>query len=198
MTAKPTSLARRGVQAVAIGASAGGIDALFTVLQGLPASLPVPVLVVLHLPPGHESRLPEIFNARVRLRAVEASPGDTLSPGTIYFAPADYHLLVEPDHTLSISCEPPVHYSRPAIDLLFESAAAAYGHALLAIVLTGANEDGARGLASVRERGGFAVVQDPAEALHATMPRAALDVAGADLVLPLAAIHDLLSTLIRP
>jgi two-component system chemotaxis response regulator CheB len=180
---KPPSLARRGVQAIAIGASAGGIDALFTLLQGLPSSLPVPVLVVLHLPPGHESRLPEIFNARLRLRAVEASPGDTLSPGTIYFAPADYHLLVEPDHTLSLSCEPPVHYSRPAIDLLFESAAAAYGRALLAIV---------------RERGGFAVVQDPAQALHATMPRAALELAGADLVLPLAAIHDLLSTLIRP
>lgn len=198
MKRQAPTLAGRGIEAVVIGASAGGIDALFGVLQGLPVNFGAPILVVLHLPPSHESHLSEIFSTRLRRPAVEARPGDALEPGTLYFAPADYHLLVERDRTLSLSCEPPVHFSRPAIDLLFESAAEAWGRGLLAIVLTGANDDGARGLARVRERGGVAVVQDPAQALHATMPRAALDLAGADLVLPLAAIQELLCTLNRP
>ncbi|MEJ7928605.1 chemotaxis protein CheB [Ramlibacter sp. AN1015] len=188
----------RRIEALAIGASAGGIDALFTVLAGLTRPTCAPVIVVLHLPAAHESRLAEIFAARLPLQVREALPGSRLEPGWLYFAPPDYHLLVEADRSFSLSCEPPVHYSRPAIDLLFESCAEAYGPGLAAVVLTGANEDGAQGLARVRERGGLAVVQDPREAQHAAMPQAALDLAGADLVLPLAAIQELLPTLICP
>ncbi|TFY99567.1 chemotaxis protein CheB [Ramlibacter rhizophilus] len=191
------ALARRRLGCVAIGASAGGIDALFTVLEDLPASGPVPLVCVLHLPTGHDSKLAEIFGARLRLRVTEARPGERLAAGTLYFAPADYHLLVEPDRSFSLSCEAPINYSRPAIDALFDSCAEAFGPALLALLLTGANDDGARGLARVRAAGGLAVVQDPAEAQHPAMPQAALDRAGADLVLPLSRIRELLATLMR-
>lgn len=187
--------AQRPIQAVAIGASAGGIDALFAMLGGLSGDRLPPVVIVLHLPPGHESRLPEIFGARLRLQVSEARPGESLQPGRVYFAPPDYHLLVEPEQTFSLSCEPPVNYSRPAVDLLFESCADAFGPGLLAIILTGANDDGARGLARVREAGGIAIVQAPDEAQHGTMPQAAIARAGADLVLPLAGIHEFLATL---
>ncbi|MBL0421684.1 chemotaxis protein CheB [Ramlibacter sp. AW1] len=187
-----------GLQALAIGASAGGIDALMVILASLPAETRVPIVVVLHLPAGHDSQLAEIFGARLPLQSCEAQPGEPLLPGHLYFAPADYHLLIEPDGTFSLSCEPPVHFSRPSIDLLFESGAEAFGERFAALVLTGANEDGARGLARVRECGGLALVQDPAEAAHAAMPRAALVRAGADQVLTLAELHDLLPKLICP
>jgi two-component system, chemotaxis family, protein-glutamate methylesterase/glutaminase len=182
----------RRIQAVAIGASAGGIDALFRLTTNLPAAFALPIVAVVHLPEGHVSRLPEIFSARLALRVEEARPGAPLSPGTLYFAAPGYHLLVEPQRTFSLSCEPPVRFSRPAIDLLFESCAEAYGEALLALVLTGANDDGARGLRRVRECGGLAVVQDPGEAVHRTMPDEAIKRAGPQAVLSLAEMHSLL------
>jgi two-component system chemotaxis response regulator CheB len=184
-------------EAVAIGASAGGIDALFAILHDLEAPMTAPVVIVLHLPEQHESRLVQVFASRSQVPVEEPQPHAPLQPGTVYFAPPGYHLLVESDRTFSLSCDAPVLFSRPSIDVLFESCADAYGSGLLAMVLTGANEDGARGLAQVKAQGGLTAVQDPATALHAVMPDAAIRAAEPDFVLPLAGLRSLLHTVVR-
>lgn len=183
--------------AVAIGASAGGIDALFTLLDGLAPPMDAAVVVVLHLPPQHDSQLVQLFGHRTGVPVQEAQPRAPVRGGTVYVAPAGYHLLVEQDRTFSLSCDPPVLFSRPSIDVLFESCAEAYGPQLLGMILTGANEDGAAGLAAVKRQGGMAAVQDPAEAAHPTMPEAALQAAGPDFVLPLSGLRALLHTVVR-
>ncbi|QJE98767.1 chemotaxis protein CheB [Luteolibacter luteus] len=161
--------------AVVIGASVGAIGALGTLLPELPADFPMPVLVVVHIPPEGRSSLPELFASRCALPVKEAEDKEEILPGTIYFAPANYHLLVEPDFRIALSNEEPVLFSRPAIDLLFESAADAYGTSLTGVILTGASSDGAHGLAAVAQSGGTALVQDPATAEGQVMPLAALD-----------------------
>jgi two-component system, chemotaxis family, protein-glutamate methylesterase/glutaminase len=181
---------------VAIGTSAGGIDALLALLQDLQPPLAAPVVVVLHLPPDHESRLVEVFAHRLQIPVVEAQPHAPVRPGALHFAPPGYHLLVERDFSFSLSCDAPVLFSRPSIDVLFESCAEACGERLLGMVLTGANEDGARGLARIRALGGLTAVQDPAEAAHSTMPEAAVRVAAPDFVLPLAGLRGLLHTVL--
>ncbi|MBG6075218.1 chemotaxis protein CheB [Polaromonas sp. CG_9.11] len=180
------------VKAVVIGASAGGVDALMDILPGLPASFGVPLVVVLHLSESHHSQLAEIFQRRMFLQVREAADKETLVPGTLYFAPPGYHLLVETDHSLSLSCEAQVHFSRPSIDVLMESAADAYGLHLAGIVLTGANADGAKGLDKIGRQGGLTVVQDPAEARMPVMPEAAIRLRQPDLILDLKSIHRLL------
>lgn len=186
------------VDAVLVGASAGGIDALLVVLQGAQLGRRVPVIVVLHLPAGHDSRLAELFAARLGVPVREAEGHAPVQGGTLYFAPPGYHLLIEPDHTFSLSCDPPVHFSRPSIDVMFESGALAYGPHVAGIVLTGANEDGAAGLRRIRQCGGLAVVQDPREAVQSAMPRAAIEAADPDYVLGLDAIRALLQRLLLP
>ena len=185
------------VEAVAIGASAGGIDALFALLRDLQPPFRGSVMIVLHLPEDHESRLVEVFASRLAIDVQEARPGATVGSGKIYFAPPGYHLLVEADRTFALSCDPPVLFSRPSIDVLMESCADVYGPELAGIVLTGANEDGARGLAAVKAAGGMAAVQDPKEAQHSTMPLAAIAAADPDFVLPLAGLRTLLQTVVR-
>ena len=160
--------------AVVIGASAGAIDALGAILPALPADYPLPVLVVVHVPAHRQSMLAELFGGRCALTVKEAEDKESVLPGTIYFAPSDYHLLVEPDFTLSLSSDEPILFSRPAIDVLFQSAADAYGDGLTGIILTGANSDGAEGLRAVLASGGTGFVQDPESAQGAAMPRAAL------------------------
>ena len=184
-------------EAVAIGASAGGIDALFTLLEGLQAPMHASIVIVLHLPEDHDSRLVEVFASRVGVPVEEARPHAPAQAGTVYFAPPGYHLLAEADRSFSLSCDPPVLYSRPSIDVLLESCAEAWGPTLLGMVLTGANEDGAWGLAQVKARGGLAAVQDPDEALHRAMPAAAIAAADPDYVLPLAGLKSLLHTAVR-
>ena len=186
---------RHDADLVAIGASAGGIDALFTMLKDLPAPYPVPVVTVLHLPEGHESQLAEVFGRRLNRPVQEAQAHAPIEPGVFYFAPPGYHLLVDNDRTFSLSCDPPVFYSRPSIDVLLESVADAYGERAVAIVLTGANSDGAQGLLRVKQAGGLALVQDPAEAAYPAMPQAAIDAAGPDYVLPLPALRTVLQRL---
>lgn len=188
---------RRPVDAVAIGASAGGIDALFQLFEGLAPPVDAALVVVLHLPEDHESRLAQIFGHRLAIPVAEAEPGAPVEPGHLYFAPGGYHLLVEEDRTFALSCDPPVLFSRPSIDVLLESCADVYGRLLAGIVLTGANEDGARGLAGVKAAGGLTAVQDPSEAPYPTMPQAALDVAHPDYILPLAGLRTLLHTVVR-
>ena len=186
---------RHAARAVAIGASAGGMDALLTLLPGLPASYALPIIVVLHQADNRNSLLSPVFAARTALRVREAADKESLAPGTLYFAPPGYHLLLEADRTFSLSCDAPVHFSRPAIDVLFESAADALGAGLAAVLLTGANEDGAAGLAHVGRAGGLTVVQDPDEARHPEMPRAALALRAPDYVLALPGIQALIANL---
>jgi len=190
--------ATRRIEAVVIGASAGGFEALLAVLGRLPASYPMPLVAVLHLPENHESRLAELFGYRLSLQVREARDKETLAPGILYFAPAGYHLSIETDRSFSLSCEERVSYARPSIDVLFASAADAYGKSLAAVLLTGANYDGANGLAGIRIAGGLTIVQDPASAEVATMPEAAIRRMTPDLILPLSEIHSLLRQLGAP
>jgi two-component system chemotaxis response regulator CheB len=189
------ALAGRRIEAVVIGASAGGVEALGALLPSLPAGYGLPVFCILHLPGDRESRLAELFGERLPLPVREAADKEGIAPGTVYFAGAGYHLSVEKDFTFSLSCEPPVHYARPAIDVLMESSADAYGPGLVGILLTGANHDGAEGMARIHASGGLTVVQDPADAQVATMPKSAIDRFTPHLILPLARIGALLPML---
>jgi len=185
------------VEAIVIGASAGGVEALLHILSPLRAGFALPIIVVLHLPDERRSQLAQVFARRVALPVLEACDKTPVEAGTLYFATPGYHLSVEQDRSFSLSLEPRVHHSRPAIDYLFESAADAYGPSLAAVLLTGANQDGAHGLARVKQRGGLTIVQDPEDAQVATMPQAALDRHQPDHILPIRGIGRLLVELER-
>lgn len=161
-------------RAIAIGGSAGSIEVLGQALPALAPALGAPVIVVLHLPREQPSLLCDIFVRRCRLAVCEAQDKEPLEAGTIYFAPPDYHVLVDTGPTLALSIAPPVHFSRPSIDVLFESAADVYGAGLTAVLLSGANADGAQGLAAVQRAGGRTIVQSPESARAPAMPEAAL------------------------
>ena len=162
------------LQAVVIGASAGGVHALLQVLPALPDDFPAAILVVVHIPPRRDNALVALLAEKCRLNVKEAEDKEPILPGTIYMGPPDYHLLVESDGTIALSSDEAVNHSRPAIDVLFESAADAFGDRLAGIIMTGANHDGARGLRAVCDAGGHAIVQAPATAEVAYMPEAAL------------------------
>ncbi|WP_274630983.1 chemotaxis protein CheB [Arvimicrobium flavum] len=179
-------------EAVVIGASAGALDALSIILPALPADFRLPILVVVHVPPDRRSIMADLFRSKCQLLVREAEDKEPIRGGTIYFAPPDYHLLVEVDRSLSLSSDEPVLFSRPSIDVLFESAADAYGVGLIAIVLTGANQDGANGLRAVGEAGGTAIVQNPDDAFASAMPEAARNMCPSARVLSLEAIAQYL------
>ncbi|WP_148717285.1 chemotaxis protein CheB [Chitinolyticbacter meiyuanensis] len=182
-------------QAVVIGASAGGIDALLRVLPALPASYPLPVIVVIHLSDRYPSLLAQLFAARMALPVHEAEDKQPIEAGHVYFAPPGYHLLVERNRHFALSIDAPVHYSRPAIDVLFASAADAYGAGLVGVLLTGANADGAAGLAAIARCGGRVWVQSPAEATVSAMPEAALKATKPDAIVTLDQLATLLVAL---
>lgn len=188
----------RNVELVAIGASAGGVEAVGQLLSALPADFKPAVLVVLHLPPEGPNALPSVFARKCARPVKEAEDKEPLTSGTVYVAPSDYHLLVEPDRSLSLSRDEVRHYSRPSIDMLFESAALAYRDRALAILLTGANADGAEGMKQICECGGRAWVQDPAEAFSATMPEAAIQMIDPERVTTLSIMASCLGQLNRP
>lgn len=183
--------------AIVVGASAGGVEALLRVFAALPQGFQIPILVVLHLPDERRSHLAEVFAMRLHREVREGRDKDSIEPGIIYVAGPGYHLSVERDFTLSLSQEERVHYSRPAIDMLFGSAADAYGSQLVGVLMTGANEDGAKGLAAVKRQGGLTIVQDPAEAQVSVMPLAALKLHCPDHILSLNGIGSLLAKLER-
>lgn len=183
------------IQAVAIGASAGGVQALLHILPSLPTGYPFPVLIVVHVPPDRDNALVPLFESKCRIRVKEAEDKEPALPGVVYFAPSDYHLLVEADGSLSLSSDELVNHSRPSIDVLLESAADALGPGLAGVVLTGANEDGALGLRAVADAGGLAIVEDPAHAYVATMPAAALRACASAKIMKLEAIASYLSSL---
>jgi len=179
-------------RAVVIGASAGAVEALSHILPALPADYPLPILIVVHIPPDRKNMLAPLFQAKCRMVVREAEDKEPALGGVIYFAPPDYHLLVETEGTLSLSTDDLVLYSRPSIDVLFESAADAFGAALVGVVLTGANEDGAKGLKAIADAGGTALVEDPLSAYVNTMPIAALKECATARAMPLTAIADCL------
>lgn len=186
---------QRGAGVVAIGASAGGVEALRAVVAGLPPDLPAAVLVVLHIPRYAPSALPGILDRSGPLPTVPAMHGSLARPGTIYVAPADHHLLLRDGH-LQLSVGPTENGHRPAIDPLFRSAARAYGPGAIGVVLSGSRDDGAAGLAVIVERGGQAIVQEPDEALHRSMPVHALEQVAVAHVIPAAKIGALLGELV--
>ena len=183
--------------AVIIGASAGALDALSLILPRLGSDFPLPIVVVVHVPPDKRSVLAAIFDAKCRLRAVEAEDKEPLEAGVIYFAPPDYHLLIEDRDTIALSNEDQVLFSRPSIDVAFESAAEVWGKALTGIVLTGANQDGASGLKAIAAAGGTAIVQDPREAYARAMPEAAIEACPDALVLKAGGIVSYLQSVSR-
>ncbi|MDB5755540.1 MAG: uncharacterized protein JWR56_1968 [Massilia sp.] len=191
------ALAARAPKAIIVAGSAGGVEALMKLLPGLPAGMRVPLICMLHLPANRHSLLAELFAERLDVPVREAADKQPVEDGTVYFAGSGYHLSVEHDRTFSLSCEPPVHFARPAIDVLMSSAADVYGAGLAAILLTGANHDGADGMAQIHARGGLTVVQDPADAQVSTMPQQAIERDRPDLVLPLAGIRELLQLLVE-
>ena len=193
-TPLPEPVYRRAqpIEAVVIGTSAGGLAALSVLVHGLGPAGRLPLLVVQHVPANGATLLVDIFQRKTALRVKEAEEKEQIAAGTLYFAVPGYHLLVEEDFTLSLSQDDAVHFSRPSIDVLFESAADAWGPRVAGILLTGANEDGAVGLQAIQQAGGLTVVQDPREAEVPAMPLAALQRMAPDYILPLRDIHRLL------
>ncbi len=183
---------KRSVKAVVIGVSTGGVEALRTVLMALPASFPLPVMVVAHIAPESGSGLARLLDDLCSIRVKEADEFETAVPGTVYLAPANYHLQVEAGGVLTLSVDAPVSYARPSADVLFETAAAAYGDELAGVILTGAGGDGARGLEKVRRMGGIVVVQHPDDAECSSMPLQSLMLVRPDYVVPLKDVASLL------
>lgn len=166
-----------------IGTSAGGIEALERIIPAFKRTSHFKVVIVVHMPPTGPNLLPSLMKELTRLTIKEAEAGETLVADHIYIAPPNYHLLVEPNGTLSLSNEELVHFSRPSIDLMFESAAYAYSKKTIGVLLTGANEDGARGLKIIQDAGGTTIVQDPTEAEYSIMPESALKLMRPDFVM---------------
>jgi two-component system chemotaxis response regulator CheB len=175
-----------GYRLIVVGVSAGGLFALRTLVAGLPADFEVPIAVVQHRSRDSEL-LCELLQECSTLPVGEANDKESIEQGHVYVAPPDYHLLVEPGYFV-LSTDDPVRFSRPSIDVMFSSAADAYGADVIGIVLTGANADGARGLKKIVDRGGYAIVQDPADAEVQVMPQQALKAVPGACVLPMSRI----------
>lgn len=181
--------------AVIIGASAGALEALTAILPRLPEGFALPVFVIVHVPPDKRSVLAEIFNAKCSLRVIEPEDKEPVEPGVIYFAPPNYHMLFESTGTIALSNEDQILFSRPSIDVSFQSAAEIWGKSLTGIVLTGANHDGADGLRAIARAGGTVLVQDPTNAYARAMPEAALAACPKARVFSLAEIASYLSSM---
>ena len=179
-------------EALVMGASSGAIEALNQLLPVVPEAARIPIVVVVHLPPNRSSLLAEIFAKRCLVRVREPEDKEPISAGSIWFAPANYHLLVEADRSFALSIDVPVNFSRPSIDVLFESAADAFGPNLGCVVLTGANDDGAQGASSIRRQGGLVIVQEPSTAEAKEMPTAAISRANPQIIATLPEIAELI------
>ncbi|GCL43469.1 chemotaxis protein CheB [Dolichospermum planctonicum] len=181
---------------VAVAASAGGLTALIEVLTDLPADFKAAIVIVQHLDPRHPSLMAEILSRRTVLKVIQANEGDKLTPGTVYIAPPNNHLLVNGEGKVSLSQSEMVHFLRPSADLLFESVAASYQARAIAVVLSGTGTDGAMGVEAIKKMGGTVIVQDAKTAEFPGMPAAAIKTGNVDFILPLAEISLALRTLI--
>ena len=189
----PTNHSR--FKAVVIGVSSGGIKALSKLFSLIAKSFDLPIIVVQHLHASADVNLAEILNGKALLTVKEADEKEQISPGIIYIAPANYHLLIEADETFSLSIDKPVSYSRPSIDVLFESAAHVWSHRLIGIILTGANMDGAEGIRFIKDHGGLTIAQDPTTAEVPMMPQEAINTGKVDKILTLDGISNFLNSL---
>lgn len=187
----PEPLVRR-FRAVVLGVSTGGVGALKRLLPALPAQYPLPLLIVSHITPDADDGLARLLDAYTQIAVKEADEGEQLQPGVAYLAPANYHLLVNKRQQLELVSDPLVNFARPSVDVLFDSAAAAFGAAVIGVVLTGAGHDGARGLKRIKDGGGFTIVQHPDDAEMEAMPAAALALQQPDRVLALVELAPLL------
>ena len=182
-TQQPASAVR--YKPVVMGGSAGGFEALDAILSALPQDFALPVLVVQHLHLSDDGSFARHLARAIRLSVVEPCDKERIGRGCVYAAPANYHMLVERSGTIALSVNEKVNWSRPSIDVLFESAARAWGESVIAVILSGANDDGARGMRAVKEAGGLTIAQDPASAATPVMPQAAIDAGAVDEVLGL-------------
>lgn len=182
-------------KAVIIGTSAGGLFALADLFKNLPSDYSLPVIVVQHRSKDPKDLLEEVLQTRCEIKIKQADEKEKIKSGRVYIAPPDYHLLIERDHSFSLSADAAVRFSRPSIDVLFESAAEVYKSQLIAIVLTGANKDGAAGIKAVKMNGGLVIAQDPMEAQFPFMPQAAVETNKVDHVLKLDKISSFLLSL---
>lgn len=185
----------RRFRAVVLGVSTGGVEALKRLLPALPATYSLPLLIIIHMTRESGDGLARFLNELAEIHVKEADEGEFIAGGVVYLAPANYHLLLESNGQLAFSTDPAVNFARPSIDVLFESAAASFGAALIGVVLTGAANDGARGLERIRRLGGFTIVQEPTDALMDAMPKNALALGPADRVVKLDELPALLAYL---
>ncbi len=183
-------------EVVAFAASAGGLSALSQVLSGLPSEFPASLLVVQHLDPRHRSLMADILSRRTGLEVKEAVTGERVCPGTVYIAPPNKHLLVDPDSTLLLTQTELVHFVRPSADLLFESVAASFQDRAIAVVLSGTGSDGAMGVRAIKKMGGTVIAQSVESAEFSGMPDAAIESGSVDFVLSLKEIAPALVTLV--
>jgi two-component system, chemotaxis family, protein-glutamate methylesterase/glutaminase len=196
-TPERVSPSARPYELVVVGCSAGGIRALSQVLGRLPKEFAVPVVIVQHLDPRHETVIAEVLGRRSTLPVRLAQDGEQAKPGVVYVAPPNRHLLIGPSGTLTLSDSELVHFVRPSADLLLESAAGAYGASTIACVLTGSGSDGAMGVNAIKSRGGTVIVEDPESAEFRGMPDAAVDAGVVDFVLPLSEIAAVICRLVE-
>jgi two-component system chemotaxis response regulator CheB len=175
-------------EAIVIGTSAGGLMALTAILNGLSEDYSIPVIIVQHRAKDSQDLFEDVLQQKCRIRIKQADEKERIEAGFAYTAPPDYHLLIESDKTFSLTTDPPVQFSRPSIDVLFESAAMTFRDKLIGIILTGSNQDGSEGIATIRRLGGLTIAQDPEEAQYSAMPQAAINREGITHVWPVAAI----------
>ena len=178
--------------AIVVGASAGGLYALSGILENLPADYPIPVMVVQHRVKDQKHLLEEVLQSKCKIQIKQADEKENIQSGFVYIAPPDYHLLIESDRTFSLSSDEQVRYSRPSIDVLFETAAIVFKETLVAIILTGANNDGSGGIVEVEKYGGLTIAQDPAEAQFPFMPKAAIETKAVEHIWKLSEIQNFL------
>ncbi|CAM3129550.1 chemotaxis protein CheB [Kaistella daneshvariae] len=170
-------------EALLIGGSAGSLEVLLKLLPGLKPALSFSIILVLHRKPGKDDILTNLLAARTEMMVKEVEEKEKMLPGTLYIAPPNYHLLIENDHTFSLDASEKVNFSRPSIDVTFESAAEVFGENLACLLLSGANSDGTAGLQAVKKYGGLALVQNPSAAVVDFMPQSALAHVNVDAVL---------------
>ncbi len=179
---------------VTIGGSAGSAELIQKILERLPANFCLSVIIVKHVSPDyHDSEYyTDYLNKRCKLTVKEVDQLEIITPGTVYLAPANYHLLIEKDRSFSLNIDKKVNFCRPAIDVLFETASATFTNRLIGLILSGANDDGAIGLKEVKKKGGYTIVQEPQTTVFKTMPQAAINASEVDAILPPDLIADLL------
>ncbi|RHX79266.1 chemotaxis protein CheB [Leptospira yasudae] len=179
-------------EAIVVGVSSGGLNAMKTIFSALPADYEIPLIVVQHLSPRSDGEWIRILGRSSRIKIKEADEKETIEGPAVYVSPPNYHLLIEKNRTFSLSADERVNFARPSVDVLFESASEVYGEALIGIVLTGANSDGANGMKKIKANGGLAIVQDPTTAEAPFMPEAAIRACSVDHVLSLEKISEFL------